>query len=567
MPPGAPNPQALPPAVESAVLNVGGAPEFILPVLQRLHADGCDVDCRTSAGIAEAMHLPASQVESVRSFYSMLQRPVNGTSVLVCDGIACWLNGATQCRHVLNEAATQDAGLHVCRSSCLGLCDRAPAVLAGTQQHGPVTAWPAPTAGTVPPRAALPGEKRFVLSRWGKIDPWSFEEARDAGAWRGLQLALDMSRNDVISEIEAAGLRGRGGAGFPTAHKWNLVANAPATERFIIANADESEPLMFKDRVLIESDPHSLLEGMAIAGYAVEADRGCIYIRGEYEPQAQLLEHAIEQARAAGWLGQNIQGRDFSFDVELHRGAGAYICGEETALIESLEGRRGEPRLRPPYPAQSGYRGMPTVVNNVETLATCAAILAHGSSDYRSLGSPESPGTRLFTLLGHVRCPGLVELPQGVSLRSLIDDFAGGLTEGSDFHFALTGGAAGTIVGPELLDEPIDQDSWRRGIAMGSGGVLVCDQTVSPVGVVHQLMRFFEAESCGKCTPCRAGTVKARVILERLLSGQGTRSDIEELDRTARLLKQASFCGLGTSSADPIVSALRHFRSAFEGLV
>lgn len=567
MPIGIPDPANVPEPIGSAVQGLGQTPEFVLPVLQRLHADGCDVDCQTGGDVATAMNQPPSQVEGVRSFYSMLQRPATGTSVLVCDGIACQLNGASACRKMLDKAAENDSNLHVSRSSCLGLCDRAPAMLVGSQQHGPVTAWPDQSAPAKRLRKPLLLENRFVLSRCGEIDPQSLKDARNAGAWRGLERALEMTSGDVISEIEASGLRGRGGAGYPTAHKWRLVANTQAADRFVIANADESEPLMFKDRVLIEADPHALLEGMAIAGYAVGAERGCVYIRGEYEAQAQILEHAIGQARAENWLGQEIQGRDFSFDIEVHRGAGAYICGEETALIESLEGRRGEPRLRPPYPAESGFRGMPTVVNNVETLATCAAILAHGSSYYRSLGTTESPGTRLFTLLGHVKSPGLVELPLGLSLRSLINDFAGGMPADSEFHFALTGGAAGTIVGPDLLDKPISHDSWQSGVAMGSGGILIGDQSVSPVDVVYQLMRFFEAESCGKCTPCRAGTVKARVILERLLAGGGRTSDIKELERTARLLKQASFCGLGTSAADPIMSALQQFRSAFEGLV
>ena len=567
MPNGIPEPPVVPAAITTAVKGLGQTPEFVLPVLQRLHADGCEIDCRTSDGIAQAMQLPPSQIEGVRSFYSMLKRPASGTSVLTCDGIACQLKGASDCRRMLDKAAAEDLNLHVSRSSCLGLCDRAPAILVGNQQHGPVTDWPDIATEMCHQHRARSGEQRFVLRRCGEIDPRSFEEARNAGAWNGLQRAFDMERDDVISEIESAGLRGRGGAGYPTAHKWRIVANTQAAERFVIANADESEPLMFKDRVLIESDPHALLEGMAIAGYAVGAERGCVYIRGEYEHQAQMLENAIDQARTENWLGREIQGRDFSFDIEVHRGAGAYICGEETALLESLEGRRGEPRLRPPYPAESGYQGMPTIVNNVETLATCAAILAHGSSHYQSLGTSESPGTRLFTLLGHVKSPGLVELPLGLSLRTLFNDFAGRMLDSSDFHFALTGGAAGTIVGPELLDEPIGHDSWKRGIAMGSGGILICDQSVSPVEVVHQLTRFFEAESCGKCTPCRAGTVKARVILERLLAGDGTKCDIKELERTAGLLKQTSFCGLGTSAAEPILSALQQFRSAFEGLI
>lgn len=554
-------------ALRDELGEMGRDPEFTLPVLQRLQSHGCRLDRHTSAEVADVMGWPASRIEGVRSFYTMLKRPDSGVHVLACDGIACWMKGSEACRHELDQAAHSDPHLHVERSSCLGLCDRAPAILVDGQPDGPFAGWPTDPINGPPLRPALPGETRFILERCGRIDPSSIDDALAARAWQGLQRALGMSRDGVIAELQAAGLRGRGGAGYPTARKWKQVADTPAAEKFVIANADESEPLMFKDRVLMESDPQALLEGMAIAAYAVGANRGYVYVRGEYETQARLLEHAIEQAVEAGWLGPSIQDSEFAFEIEVHRGAGAYICGEESALIESLEGRRGEPRLRPPYPAQSGLRGMPTVVNNVETLVTCAAILGAGSDRYRQLGRPDSPGTRLFTLLGHINTPGLIEIPLGLSLRTLIDDFGGGLAGGEPFQFALTGGAAGSIVGPDLLDVAIDHDSWRQGVTMGSGGILICDQSVSPVAVVYQLLRFFEAESCGKCTPCRAGTVKARMILERLLAGRGTRQDIIELERTATLLKEASFCGLGSSAADPILSSLNQFRSLFEGLV
>jgi NADH:ubiquinone oxidoreductase subunit F (NADH-binding) len=367
----------------------------------------------------------------------------------------------------------------------------------------------------------------------------------------------------VIEEVETAGLRGRGGAGFPTGRKLRLVAEAAGEERYIVCNADESEPLVFKDRVMIDTNPHKILEGMALAAYATGAQTGFIYIRGEYAGQARRLEAAIHQAEVRGCLGEKVQGTDFSFHIHVHRGAGAYICGEETALLESLEGRRGEPRIRPPFPAAAGYHGQPTVVNNVETFATIPGIIANGPEWYRKIGPPETPGTKLYTILGHVNRPGLFEAPYGLTLRQIIEVFGGGMQPGSEFHFALTGGAAGTIVPAGLLDTPIDYTSTTRGISLGAGAFLICDQTVSPVVLLREVMFFFEAESCGKCTPCRLGTQQARQTLDRIIAGKGTSQDRRRLAELADLMQNASFCGLGQSTAIPIKSTMKQFEQYF----
>jgi NADH:ubiquinone oxidoreductase subunit F (NADH-binding) len=440
----------------------------------------------------------------------------------------------------------------------LGLCDRAPAALLDDR--------PLALAGRAASGAlaqARRGEVRAMLARAGHVDPDSLDSALAHGAYQALNAALGRSPEAVLAEIEAAGLTGRGGAGFPTARKWRMVAEAPPGPKFVVCNADESEPLIFKDRTLIDADPHQLLEGLALAAYAVGAREGFIYIRGEYAPQAARLERAIDQAEAAHRLGERILGTPFSFHLHVHRGAGAYICGEETALLESLEGRRGQPRLRPPYPTTHGYHGRPTLINNVETLCAVPGIIRHGAHWWRSLSHAATPGTKLYMLLGHVAQPGLFEAPFGLTLRQLIDQFGGGMRPGSTFQFALTGGAAGTLVPPALLEVPIDFASTAQGVSLGAGGMLICDQTVSPVALLRELLHFFEHESCGQCSPCRVGTQRAREILDRLVAGAPRGGELAELRQIAAALRQTSFCGLGTSAAIPMQTALKHFEAEF----
>jgi NADH-quinone oxidoreductase subunit F len=545
-------------------------PEALLEVLKDAQELEGHLNQETIVDIARALKVPARHAYGVASFYSMLALEPRGENVLrVCNGPVCWLFGGEKVRRSVDEMLKENPNWTVEHNSCLGLCDRAPAALVNDEQAGPVTldrvsgltdGWRGRATDYAQPRQ---GELRVMMSKAGLVDPDSLESALEYGAYCGLKAALALPPQDVLVEVETSGLTGRGGAGFPVGRKWRFVAQASQTPRYIICNADESEPLIFKDRVLIDTDPHQILEGMAIAGYACEANQAYIYIRGEYEHQARRLEQAIQQAEAAGYLGEHIQDSDFSFHIHVHRGAGAYICGEETALIESLEGKRGEPRIRPPYPPSYGYQGKPTLVNNVESYAAVPAILCNGAQWYRSLSHAHTPGTKMYMVLGHVNYPGLFEAPFGLTLRQVIDDFGGGMRTGSTFQFALTGGAAGTIVPPSLLDEPIDYGSAVRGIALGAGAFMICDQTVSPVAFLRELLHFFSYESCGKCTPCRVGTHQAHALLTRLTAGQGQPGDVAELHALADNLQDASFCGLGQSVPFPMRSALTHFAQDF----
>jgi NADP-reducing hydrogenase subunit HndC len=416
------------------------------------------------------------------------------------------------------------------------------------------------------PYTPLAEEVRIVLTNVGCINPDSIEEAIAAGAYQALGRVLtDMSPVEVIDLLKASGLQGRGGAGFPAGLKWQFTAQTPADVRYIICNADESEPGTFKDRLLLEGDPHRILEGMAIAGYAVAAQEGYVYIRGEYTVAMERMERAIEQAEEYGLLGENILGSDFSFHVHAHSGAGAYICGEETALIESLEGHRGHPRLRPPYPPSYGLWGKPTVVNNVETLGNVPPIILNGADWFRSFGTEKCPGTKVYSISGHVNRPGLIEVPMGITLRRVIESYSGGMKEGRAFKLAQTGGSAGSIVPASMLDVSLDYASMAgAGASLGSGALLICDETTCVVDLCLVISRFFNYESCGKCTPCRLGNIRTYETLQRMTRGQGRQGDIEYLDRIAESLSATAFCGLGQAAAVPIKGALRHFRSEFE---
>jgi NADH:ubiquinone oxidoreductase subunit F (NADH-binding)/NADH:ubiquinone oxidoreductase subunit E len=560
-------------AVEAIAKEFDSHPESVLEVLREVQRRHGGLTQELIGDVSRALHLPEERTYGIATFYTMLDvfeslpQATTGQSIKVCDGLVCWLKGAPLLQQLLQAQLGKDWRIE--RNSCLGMCDRAPAALVGDQQAGPLT----PSNIAAVPNGfrgapldysqARPGELRVMLAQAGAIDSDSLSSAKAYGAYQGLEKSLQIGPEETLSIVEASGLTGRGGAGFPVGRKWRFVAQANNTPKYIICNADESEPLIFKDRVLIDTNPHQILEGMAVAGYATGAHEAYIYIRGEYEYQAQRLENAIQQAEQNGYLGNDILGSGFSFHIHVHRGAGAYICGEETALIESLEGKRGEPRFRPPYPPSYGYQGKPTLVNNVESYAAVPSILQNGSEWYRGLSSAPTPGTKIYMILGHVSRPGLFEAPFGITLRQAIDQFGGGMLPGSNFHFALTGGAAGTIVPASLLDVPIDYASASKGIALGAGAFLVCDQTVSPVEFLRELLHFFQVESCGKCTPCRLGTFESLEILKRLAQHRGLPGDLERLHLLAEVMKQASFCGLGQSVATPVHSALSHFAADF----
>jgi NADH:ubiquinone oxidoreductase subunit F (NADH-binding)/NADH:ubiquinone oxidoreductase subunit E len=558
------------PAIQNLANQYHNQPKAVLEIFQQIQKLNGGLTKSEIVDTARALQISASKAYGVASFYSMLHlTPRSGGVVRVCDGPVCWLNHSKKVQEGLEKAVTGQGDWSVERTSCLGLCDHAPAALVNLNQVGPVSVQhPEDILNgnfDVPHTYIHPrhGEIRVMLARSADINPDSLDSAVDNGAYQALKKALHTLPEELIKLVESSGVTGRGGAGFPVGRKWRFVAQADKKPKYVICNADESEPLIFKDRVLIDSNPHQIIEGMIIAGFATGASAGYIYIRGEYNSQADRLERAVHQANAENLLGKSILGTNFDFQIHVHRGAGAYICGEETALIESIEGSRGEPRFRPPYPPTYGLWGNPTLVNNVESYAAIPSIIDRGPEWYRNLSGYPTPGTKLYMILGHVQKQGLFEAPFGITLRQAIEDFGGGMLPGSSFNFALTGGAAGTVVSSQFLDIPLDYASSSKGISLGAGALLVCDQTISPVAFLRELLHFFTAESCGKCTPCREGTHQSLIILNRLAGGRGANGDIAQLERLAEVLQLASFCGLGQSVAIPVKTALLNFRAEF----
>lgn len=415
-------------------------------------------------------------------------------------------------------------------------------------------------------KGAMPVEQRIVLRRAGLIDPESIDQYIAADGYEALGKALtSMTPAQVISELENSGLQGRGGAGFPTGRKWKFVAGTKADKKYVVCNADESEPGTFKDRLVLEGDPHAILEAMAIAAYAVGADEGYIYVRGEYKLALQRLEKAIEQALEYGLLGENIFGTPFSFHIHVHAGAGAYVCGEETALIESIEGKRGEPRSRPPYPTTHGLWGKPTLVNNVETLANVPPIVSNGGAWYRKFGTPSSPGTKVYTIMGNVNRTGVIEVPMGITLREVIQIYAGGMKDGRSLRLAQTGGSSGSIIPASLQDTPMDFESFRKaGVSLGSGALLICDDNTCVVDLTKVLVNFFRFECCGKCTPCRVGTQRTYDIMTAISEGRGKLEDLDTLEQLIKDLDMLSNCGLGQTSMVAVRDMLKHFRATVE---
>ena len=411
-------------------------------------------------------------------------------------------------------------------------------------------------------KGTLLAEPRIVLKRAGIIDPDSIEDYIIHDGYLVLGKVLSEMRSDeVISLIKESNLRGRGGAGFPTGVKWSFVAGSKAEKKFVICNADESEPGTFKDRLILEGDPHSIIEAMVIAGYAVGADEGFIYIRGEYKlAQARLL-NAIKQAKEMGLLGENIFKSGHNFDLHIHAGAGAYICGEETALLESIEGKRGEPRTRPPYPTTNGLWDKPTLVNNVETFANVPPIIRNGAKWFKSFGTSSSAGTKVFNIMGNVNATGSIEVPMGITLREVISIHAEGMKNNSVFKLAQTGGSSGSIIPADLQDVPMDFNSFiNAGVSMGSGALLICNDETCVVDLAKVLLNFFRFESCGKCNPCRIGNQHAYQILSKISEGLGSTKDLDDLQNISKWLYEMSFCGLGQTAGSPLKDILNHFR-------
>ena len=565
-----------------------GTPErrsLLLPALHALQTRAGWISPGGLNHVARRLGVPPAEVFGVATFYALFsveERP--RTVVHVCDDVVCRVNGATEvavsCRESIGPAREENEGLMWLKSPCLGLCERAPAVLvqkAGKYRPNEALApatpdWIRASVGdqklqVEPAPVVGPPSGRRLLARVGVVDPTSLDGYRALGGFVALRRAIEIGPALTIREIKEAKLLGRGGAAFPTGVKWEAVAQQPARPHYVVCNADESEPGTFKDRVLMEGDPFSLVEAMAIAGFAMAAERGFIYLRGEYPLAKARLENAIAKARARGYLGDNVMGGGFKFDLELRCGAGAYICGEETALFNSLEGKRGEPRSKPPFPVTYGLFGKPTGINNVETLVNVNVILGMGAAAYAALGTPGSTGTRLFCVSGHVERPGTYEVECGTPLSKLLD-LAGGLRRGRKIKAILLGGAAGGFIGPNELDLPLSFEAAReRGVTLGSGVVAVFDQSVDLVDTLLRIAQFFRDESCGQCVPCRVGTVRQEEALHRiaLKRTRGTvKDEIALLEEISTVMKDASICGLGQTAASVVQSAVTRLK-LFEG--
>ena len=401
---------------------------------------------------------------------------------------------------------------------------------------------------------------RIVLDNCGRISPDDIDEYIGVGGYEALGYALQKKTpEEIIAIVTGSGLRGRGGAGFPTGLKWSFTFKEKKYPKYVICNADEGEPGTFKDRLIMEGDPHKIIEAMTIAGYAVEAELGYIYVRGEYKLSIERLQKAIQQAREMGLLGKNIFDSGFDFDIRIKIGAGSYVCGEETALLNSMEGYRGEPRMKPPYPAQQGFMQQPTLINNVETLANIPAIILNGAQWYKHFGTESTPGTKVYTVLGHVNRPGLIEVPMGITLREIIYDYAGGISSGQ-FKMAQIGGTAGDILSEQLLDIPLECQSLQElGHNLGSGALLIMNDTVSVSDFLKSCLKFFVHESCGKCSVCRIGTSYLVEACDRLNKKDGYFDELENMKDIATILKLTAFCPLGQSVAQPVLSALKYF--------
>src|SRR4030095_3278540 len=506
--------------------------------------------------VGRALHVPLADLYGVIDFYAMFQRqPAGRTMVRVCSAPVCALAGAELVSQALGRdlqiepgVVSSDGGFTVEYSPCLGLCDRAPALLVNEAAVG--DADPADAAAICAmsgPQTVnfVGGDIRILTSNCGQGHPTSLANYQAQGGHAGLKTTLTMTPRAVLAEVKASGLVGRGGAAFPTGVKWEGAAKAPGTEKYVICNADESAAGTFKDRILLIDDPHRTIEGMLIAGYAIGARKGYIYIRAEYPYILPVLENALNEAREARLLGENILGSGFSFDIEIRVGAGAYICGEETALFESIEGKRGFPRVKPPFPTTHGLFGKPTVINNVETLCNVPLIISQGSAEFRRIGTEKSPGPKLFCVSGDVEQPGLYEVPFGVTLRELLE-MAGGVPENKNLQAVLFGGAAGAFATSQHLDVKMTFEDLRAaGLPLGSGVVMVFDETRDMRASLKELGHFFAHESCGKCYPCQIGTQRQKEILERISNKEVLSGDLVRLEDVGWTMTDASLCGLG----------------------
>ena len=522
------------------------------------------------------------------------------SNVLVCGGTGCTSSHSEQIIERLKEeikAQGLESEVNVIRTGCFGLCALGPIMVVYPEGafYSRVTPEDVPeivsehllkgrivkrllyqetvvddnTTKSLNETTFYAKQMRIALRNCGVINPEVIDEyiAQDGYAALG-KVLTEMTPQEVIDLVLASGLRGRGGAGFPTGRKWQFARNNDAPQKYACCNADEGDPGAFMDRSVLEGDPHSVLEAMAIAGYAIGANQGYIYIRAEYPIAVKRLQIAIEQAREYGLLGKNIFNSGFDFDIDIRLGAGAFVCGEETALMTSIEGKRGEPRVRPPFPAVKGLFGVPTVLNNVETYANIPQIILKGADWFRSIGTEKSPGTKVFALGGKITNTGLVEVPMGTTLREVVEEIGGGVPGGHTFKAAQTGGPSGGCIPARLIDTPIDYDNLIAiGSMMGSGGLIVMDETTCMVDIAKFFLEFTVDESCGKCTPCRVGTKRLLEILNKITSGNGTLEDIDKMEELCYYIKENSLCGLGQTAPNPVLSTLKYYRDEYEAHV
>lgn len=514
--------------------------------------------------------------------------------VLVCGGTGCTSSHSKNIIEKFEELIKKDGldNVHVIRTGCFGLCAKGPIIVVRPEDTFYAAAHVDDVEeivekhlknGEIVERLLCKDidgsmvksldelnfykkQHRIVLKNCGLIDPENIDEYLAFDGYKALEKVLtSMSPDDVIKEVSDSGLRGRGGAGFPTGRKWQFAKNSTDEQKYVACNADEGDPGAFMDRSVLEGDPHAIIEAMAIAAYAIGANKGYVYVRAEYPIAVHRLQVAIDQARDYGLLGDNIMEKGFKFDLEIRLGAGAFVCGEETALMESVEGRRGEPRPRPPFPAVKGLFGKPTLLNNVETYANITQIILNGASWYASIGTEKSKGTKVFALGGNINNVGLVEVPMGITLREIVYDIGGGIPNGRKFKAAQTGGPSGGCIPEQYLDTPIDYESLSAiGSMMGSGGLIIMDDTTCMVNLARFFLDFTVDESCGKCPPCRIGTKRMLEILERLVAGKGKDGDIEKLEKLALNIKRSSLCGLGQTAPNPVLSTLKYFRNEYE---
>jgi NADH-quinone oxidoreductase subunit F len=530
------------------------------------------LSAETQKEISEALRVPEAEIHGVIEFYTMFyNEPTAKRVVRICDGPACELNSAQAVleaseKHlgIKNGESTEDLKVSFEHVPCLGMCEFAPVGLNDADAAGELTSKNVNNffdGNLSRPAAKIFGNELSMLSRVGKVDPTELNSYEELGGFAGLRKATKQDPNEVISLVESLNILGRGGAQFPTGSKWRMTraVDLPGEEKHIVVNADESEPGTFKDRVLMEEDPFSVIEAAILAGYAVGAENGWIFVRGEYPDSYQRLENAVQQARSKGYLGKNIFDIDgLNFDIELRKGAGAYICGEETALFEAIEGKRGFPRMKPPFPTTHGLFNQPTVVNNVETLVAVLSAINMGAERWNALGTKQSPGTKLFCISGNVENAGLYEYPFGYSIGELIE-MAGGVPNNKNIQGVLLGGAAGIFVGSDKLDVKLTyEDAKDHGIPIGSGVIMVFDEDAEMMPILNNLARFFAHESCGKCFPCQLGTQRQMEILT-LAGGRSSlsRSEIVDLADIGFAMTETSICGLGQTASTAIQSAIK----------